>query len=346
MSQNYEPEGTWGPICKVKTRGDVISLVRSKIRMMHLAFSTEDIYCGWVARYYDFCRGIPRDRKPEEKAEAFLTDLAERKRLAARTQNQAFAALLFLYRDVLGRPLGNVDALRARSPHHERTSPSREQVRRLREAVADTPSTPARLLVDLLYGCGLRVSEPLQLRVKDVLWSEGPNGQLMLKGAKGGKDRRVPIPKACAAPLREQVEKARSLWSWDRAHARDVGVTLPFALERKYPKTPFLWQWFWVFPAQNHCIDPRSGSKVRFHILVDCIERAVRRAAAKTDLEGLITPHVLRHAYATHSRESIDSLRQLLGHSSLETTATYLHPVVDRAGNPLDDLLENRSAGH
>jgi integrase len=311
--------------------------------MMHLAFSTEDIYCGWIARYYDFCTSVSSDLAPEQKAEAFLTDLAVRKRLAARTQNQAFSAVLFLYKDVLGKPLGNVEALRAKSPHHERASPSREQVRSLREAVADTESTPARLLVDLLYGCGLRVSEPLELRVKDVLWAEGPNGQLLLRGAKGGKDRRVPIPRSCVAPLQKQVGNARLLWEWDRAHAPDVGVTLPFAMERKYPKTPFLWQWFWVFPAQSHSTDPRSGTKVRFHILVDCIERAVRRAAARTELEGLITPHVLRHAYATHSRESIDSLRQLLGHSSLETTATYLHPVVDRAGNPLDDLLENRS---
>jgi integrase len=306
---------------------------------MHLAFSTEDIYCGWIARYYDFCRGMPNELPPEQKAEAFLTDLAVRKRLAARTQNQAFSAMLFLYKEVLGKPLGNVEALRAKRPHFERISPSREQVRRLREAVVDTASTPARLLVDLLYGCGLRVSEPLDLRVKDLLWSEGPNGQLLLRGAKGGKDRRVPIPRSCVASLREQVEKARTVWDWDRAHAPDVGVTLPFALERKYSKTPFLWQWFWIFPAQNHCTDPRSGTRVRFHILVDCVERAVRRAAMKAELDGLITPHVLRHAYATHSRESIDSLRQLLGHSSLETTATYLHPVVDRAGNPLDDLL-------
>jgi integrase len=323
----------------MKTRSEVIALVRSKIRLRHLAYSTEDIYCGWIARYYDFCARLTEEMLPEQKAEAFLTDLAVRKRLAARTQNQAFAAVLFLYKDVLGRPLGDVEALRAKRTYHERTSPSREQVRSFREAVVDTENTPAKLLVDLLYGCGLRVSEPLELRVKDVLWAEGPNGQLLLRGAKGGKDRRVPIPRSCAQALREQIERARATWSFDREHAPDVGVTLPFALHRKYPKTPYLWQWFWIFPAKNHCIDPRSGIKVRFHILIDSLERCVRRAAAKVDLEGFITPHVLRHAYATHSREPMDSLRQLLGHSSLETTATYLHPVIDRASNPLDDLV-------
>jgi integrase len=328
----------------MKSRSDVISLVRSKIRLMHLAYSTEDIYCGWIARYYDFCRGIGGELTHEQKAEAFLTDLAVRKNVAARTQNQAFSAMLFLYKEVLEEPLGKVDALRAKRAYHERTSPSREQILLFREAIEDTESTPVRLLVDLLYGCGLRVSEPLDLRVKDVLWSEGPNGQLLLRGAKGGKDRRVPLPRSCVAPLRRQIERSKALWDGDRANAPDVGVTLPFALERKYPQAPFHWQWFWVFPAQNHCVDPRGGRRVRFHLLVDCIQRGVQRAATKVGLGGFVTPHVLRHAYATHSRESMDSLRQLLGHSSLETTATYLHPVVDHAGNPLDDLLENRAS--
>jgi integrase len=323
----------------MKTRAEVISQVRSKIRMLHLALSTEDAYCGWIARYYDFCTGISRQLSPEGKAEAFLSDLALRRRVSARTQNQAFAALLFLYREVVGRPLSQVASLRAKRPHHERTSPSRDQIRALRGAVEDTPTTPARLLVDLLYGCGLRVSEPLELRIKDLLWGEGDHGQLLLKGAKGGKDRRVPIPRSCVAPLRLQVDRARTVWEWDRANAGAVGVPLPFSLAHKYPRAPFLWQWFWVFPAANPCDDPRSGHRVRYHLLVDCVQRSVQRASAKVGLEGVITPHVLRHAFATHSREPIDTLRQLLGHASLETTAGYLHPEIDRASNPLDDLV-------
>ena len=324
----------------MKTRAQVIAEARETIRLRHLAYSTEDIYCGWIGRYYDHCGTLDPALAPEAKAEDFLTHLAVRRKLAARTQNQAFSALLFLYRDVLGRPLGNVDALRARAPQTERTAPSREQVRLLRAAVEDTPATPNRLLVDLLYGCGLRVSEPLELRVKDVLWDEGPQGQLVLRGAKGGKDRRVPIPRGCVAPLRLQLDRARLAWEWDQRCAPAVGVPLPFSLARKYPRGPHQWQWYWVFPAQAPCRDPRSGARVRFHILVDSLQRGVQRAAAQAGLDGLITPHVLRHAYATHSRESLDSLRVLLGHSSLETTAGYLHPVVDRASNPLDELLE------
>jgi integrase len=324
----------------MKTRAEVISDVRARIRMMHLAYSTEDIYCGWIARYYDHCRKLDTNKAPELKAEAFLSYLAVERKLAARTQNQAFSALLFLYKEVLRKPLGNVDAMRAKRPHFERVAPSREQVKALRAAVEDTSMTPARLIVDLLYGCGMRVSEPIELRVKDVLWDEGPHGQLLLRGAKGGKDRRVPIPRICIQPLKHQIEKARLVWEWDRANAPDVGVPLPFSLATKYPKAPYQWQWFWVFPSENHCTDERESKRVRFHILSDCIQRCVQKAATKVGLDGLITPHVLRHAYATHSRESLDSLRQLLGHSSLETTAGYLHPVVERAGNPLDDLLE------
>lgn len=323
----------------MKTRAEVLLQVRARIRMQHYSLRTEDAYCAWVARYYDFCRGLGSGLPPEAKVEAFLTDLALKRGNSARTQNQAFAALLFLYRAVLGTPLGDVSALRAKRPRHERACPSREQVRELRGAVEDTPATPARLLVDLMYGCGLRVCEPLELRVKDLLWSEGAHGHLLLRGAKGGKDRRVPIPRSCVAPLKTQMGRARVVWEWDRANAPRVGVPLPFSLASKYPTAPFQWPWFWVFPSQAHCEDPRTGVRVRYHILEDAIQRAVQRAAAKVGLAGIVTPHVLRHAYATHSRESIESLRQLLGHSSIQTTAGYLHPVVDRASNPLDDLV-------
>ena len=323
----------------MKSRSEVIALVREKIRLRHYSLSTEDVYCGWIARYYDFSARFQISLSPERKAEAFLTDLVRTHRVAARTQNQAFAALLFLYREVLGRPLESGDALRAKRPVHQRTSPSREQVRALRAAVEDTAITPVRLLVDLLYGCGLRISEPLELRVKDILWGEGPHGHLVVRGAKGGKDRWLPIPKSCVAPLRNQIDLAQSVWGWDRKHAPEVGVTLPYSLAEKYPRARFQWQWFWIFPAHEHCTDPRSDTRVRYHIMFDSLQRGVQRAAARAGLDGLITPDVLRHAYATHSKESIGSLKQLLGHSSVETTAGYLHPVVDRAGSPLDDLL-------
>jgi integrase len=323
----------------LKSRIEVLNQVKGRLRLLHYALSTEDIYCHWIGRYYEFCLELPRELEPERKVEAFLTDLAVRLNVAARTQNQAFAAVLFLYKEVLEKPLGEIHALRAKRPFHERVSPSRDQVRQLRGAMEDTELTPTCLLVDLLYGCGMRVSEPVELRIKDVLWDEGATGHLVIRGAKGGKDRRVPIPSVCVAPLKAQIIKAKGIWDRDRRDSPGVGVTLPGRLHIKYPSAPFLWQWFWVFPAANHCNDPRLNVQVRYHVLSECIQRAVQVATRKIGLDGFITPHVLRHAYATHSRETIDALSKLLGHSSIETTAGYRHPVVDKASNPLDDLL-------
>jgi integrase len=272
----------------MKSKAEVVAIVRDKVRLRHYALSTEDAYCGWVCRYYTYCRSLRGKMSHEEKAEAFLTHLAVVGQVSAKTQNQAFSALLFLYKDVLNEPLGDIEALRAKRPTHERVAPSREEIKIFRSAVVDSDHTPARLLVDLLYGCGLRVSEPLELRVKDVLWDER---QLVIRAAKGAKDRRVPIPSACLKPLRAQVAKARTVWEHDRAKTPDVGVTLPFQLKKKYPDAVFTWHWFWIFPAPGHCNDPRSGERVRFHLLYDSLQRAVRDASLKSGLNGMISPH-------------------------------------------------------
>lgn len=150
----------------------------------------------------------------------------------------------------------------------------------------------------------------------------------------------MPIPGCCVDPLRAQLALAQQVWESDQKKSPMIGVSLPHQLARKYPRAPFLWQWFWVFPAANHCAHPRTGEIVRYHILHDLLQRAVRLAAQQTGVEGLITPHVLRHAYATHSRESLDSLRELMGHASIVTTSGYMHPNVVKATNPLDDLLK------
>jgi len=323
----------------MKSRQEVVELVRAKVRLKHYSLATEDAYTWWAGKYYDHCLNLRASLPPERKMESFLTYLAVHRNIAARTQAQAFNALVFLYEQVLGVELGEINALRAKRPAHERSAPSREQVRRFRAAVVDAPHTPARLLVDLLYGCGLRVSEPLELRIKDVLWADGKNGHLMIRSAKGGKDRRVPLPVTCIRPLREQIARARAVWTDDRSNFPDVGVTLPHQLGRKYPRHAFSWQWFWVFPAAAHCLHPRTGVRVRYHLLIDALQRAVHAAATRVELQGLITPHVLRHAYATHSREPIETLRQVMGHASIETTSGYRHPAVDQASNPLDDLL-------
>lgn len=310
------------------------------LRLKHFALSTERTYGDWARRYIRFLQARKPAGSSEQKFEAYLTYLAREADVSAVTQNQAFNALRFFYSYGVGHELGEVSALRAKRRQHERISPSREQVMALRAALVDTPQTPARLLVDLLYGCGLRVSEPIELRVRDVLWAES---QLVIRDAKGGKDRRVPIPCALIAALRAQMERARKVWEWDRQHAPAVGVSLPHQLAKKYPFAPMAWQWFWVFPAPGHCDHPRTGQRVRYHLLDVSIQRAVKAAAIKTGLHGLVTPHCLRHAYATHQLargEDIKTIQTVMGHVSLETTAGYIHADVRRAGNPLDSMME------
>jgi integrase len=165
---------------------------------------------------------------------------------------------------------------------------------------------------------------------------------MVIRNAKGGKDRRIPIPKACIERLKLQMERAKVLWGWDRRNSPEVGVPLPFRLATKYPSAPFSWQWFWVFPAAAHCDDPYSGCRVRYHLLIDSLQRCVKDAADKVQLGGLITPHVLRHAFATHmlaAGADVRTIAKLMGHSSLETTVGYIHTDVASAKSPLDDPL-------
>ena len=308
------------------------------MRLRHYSENTVDAYRGWVRRYYLFARGLPRDMGSRERLEAYLSSLTEGDGVAPRTQNQALAALLFLYQEVLGRVVERVRPLRARGAVTLRVSPSREQVRALRGALRDTAGTPARLIVDLIYGCGLRVSEPVALRVQDILWEEG---SLVVRHGKGHKDRLVPLPESCLGALREQVERARVVWEWDRRGNPRVGVSMPHRLAVKSPGAAFAWPWFWVFPAGGYSADPRTGERTRHHLLHDAVQRAIREAARRVGLEGFLTAHVLRHGYATHllgAGADMKTIATLMGHSSLETTAGYLHPETRMAPSPLDLL--------
>lgn len=298
--------------------------MRTKMRVQHLSLRTEEAYLHWVGRYYDFATSIQRDWRPEHKAAAFLGWLAEVQRVAARTQNQAFAALLYLYRHVLGRPLREVDALRAKRPEQIREAPTLDEVRALLGALRDTPQCPA----------GLRVQEPLELRIKDVRLAES---LLVIRAAKGAKDRVVPLPCALIAPIRAQIERARAVWRWDREHAPSVGVSLPHLLARKYPRAPFDWGWFWLFPAPAHCEHPRQqGLIVRWRLHEATLQRAVGEARRRACIACAITPHVLRHGYASHSLEDPRTIQRVMGHAQLETTMDYIHRDVQRARSPLE----------
>lgn len=314
----------------------VLEKIRSLCRLRHLALSTEDSYCSWITRFSRFVvERCEAGWTPEQKMQAFLTQLAKQD-VSASTQNQAFCALLFLYREALGVTLGKVDSLRAKKPVHLRYAPEVHEVSALLKATKDVASFPTRLIVRLLYGCGLRVTEPLNLRLKDVLLAES---KLVIRAAKGGKDRFVSIPCSLVAEIRAQMDYAKGVAERDRV-AR-LPVALPGLLAAKYPHWQFSAKWAWLFPAHKPCVHPRSEEVVRWRCHEANVQRCVRDAARPLGLD--ITPHHLRHAYATHclnGGQNPRAIQQAMGHSNLETTMGYLHAEAMSVRSPLDAVFD------
>ena len=301
------------------------------IRRKHLALATERSYCAWLRRYCDDLKGVPAHLSSEQKLERFLNALAQ-ENVAASTQNQAFNAIIFFYKEALGVELKNVRAMRARRPAQIRNAPTLAQTRHLLNTIQSNADFAISLAIRLLYGCGLRVSEPLNLRIKDVNLEAA---QLVIRAAKGGKDRVVAIPCSALEDLREQVESARTVWRRDQ---RDrLPVALPHQLARKYPTAKFDWNWAWLFPATKYCIDPRTGQRVRWRLHEANLQRAVRTACLKAGV--FILPHELRHAYATHCLNrgaNPRAIQEAMGHKSLETTMGYFHAEALSVVSPLD----------
>jgi site-specific recombinase XerD len=308
-----------------------IQRTRDIIRRRHLSLATGQSYCAWITRFARFVQERCSAAAPEQKMEAFLTQLA-RQDVSASTQNQAFCALLFFYREVLGVEVGKVDSLRAKKPVHLRYAPERAEVFALLDRCRDVGGYPTRLIVRLIYGCGLRVSEPLNLRVKDVVLRDS---KLVLCGAKGGKDRFVPIPCSIASDLAAQLEFAKAVADRDRANR--IPVALPGLLATKYPHWQFSPKWAFLFPSHQPCRHPRSGETVRWRCHEANVQRCVRSAARPMGLD--ITPHHLRHAYATHcldGGQNPRAIQQVMGHASLETTMGYMHPEAMSVLSPID----------
>lgn len=309
--------------------------VRSVIRLKHYASATEDSYCHWTRRYSAWLIEHRRDlpETSERKMERFLTHLAEAG-VSASTQNGAFHALKFLYEDVKKVPLGDIDALRAKKPKFLRHAPPRAVVKRVLSAVRDTPHYPYRLILFLIYACGLRVSEPLEIRRRDI---DLETRRLILRQAKGGKDRMVLIPEVLIPLVKRQIRRAREVWEM----ACRMNVPVKFPNLNGTTRQGFEWEWFWLFPATGPCKDPRSGRTVWWRCLPDDVQKAFRRATKAAGVGGSISPHHLRHAWATHAHDDGASLRdiqEVLGHKSLETTMQYVHPEAERVGSPIEHL--------
>jgi integron integrase len=307
------------------------------MRAKHYSLRTEQSYLHWIKRFILFHgKRHPRDMGAPE-VEAFLTALAVESKVAAATQNLALAAVLFLYREILGVDLPWLDGVtRAKKPERLPVVLGMSEVQCLLQNLGD--DRPSALLVRLLYGTGLRLMEGLRLRVQDF---DLERKQLSVRHGKGGKDRVTVLPQSLLLPLRQHLDERRQLF--DRDVLSGVGsVYLPGALARKYPNAAREWIWQYVFVAAGLSADPESGEIRRHHLDESVIQKLVRRAAQKAGITRPVSPHVLRHSFATHLLESgydIRTVQELLGHSDVSTTMIYTH-VLNRGGrgviSPLD----------
>lgn len=317
----------------------LLQQVRERARYLHYSLRTEQAYVYWI-RVFVRWHGMrhPREMGAPE-VQAFLTMLATQRRVSSSTHNQALSALLFLYREALGQDLPWLDGLQR--PTHTKRIPTvltGEEVRALLAAM----DGPIALVAKLLYGTGMRLMEVLRLRVKDVDFDKRV---IVVREAKGNKDRVVMLPRSLQGELHQQILVARTVWQQDRA-CQQAGVEVPHALEVKYPKVGQRWGWFWVFPSPTLATDPRTGCVRRNHLYEERLQRAIKAAVTKAGIHKRVSAHTLRHSFATQLLQSgtdIRTVQELLGHSDVSTTMIYTHVLKVSAGataSPLDGLLQ------
>ena len=309
--------------------------VQFRVRARHMSYRTEKTYLHWIRRYIRYHKRChPREMGGPE-VEDFLTSLAVSNQVSASTQNQALAAILFLYREVLQIDLPWLaDVIRAKRPQRLPVVLSRTEVQQVLARLSGT----VWLAVSMLYGSGMRLGECMRLRIKDL---ELLRYELLIRDAKGQKDRVTVLPQSLIPHLRAHLERVRVLFEADRSE-KQPGVSLPYALRRKYPNAATSWGWYWVFPAQSFCLDPYSNELVRYHLYGQNVQRAVKLAVRATGIAKPASTHTFRHCFATHLLEEgydIRTVQELLSHSDVKTTMIYTH-VLNRGGrgvrSPLD----------
>jgi integron integrase len=318
-------------------RPRLLAVVRNRIRRLHYSLRTEKAYLHWIRHFVRFCGNHHPRSLAAADVERFLTHLAVHRKVSASTQNQALAAILFLYREVLESPLPWLDSVvRARRPQRLPVVLTRDEVQRVLGFLSGTHW----LVASLLYGSGVRLQECLQLRVKDV---DLARCELLVRDGKGAKDRVTMLPAILVPHLQTHLGRVRALFTADRQAGRP-GVSLPLALRRKYPCAAVDWGWQYVFPARAFCRDPYSGETVRHHIYPQTIQRAVNSAVHASGIAKPAGCHTFRHCFATHLLEDgydIRTVQELLGHSNVRTTMIYTH-VLNRGGravlSPLDRI--------
>lgn len=321
-------------------RPRLLDRLRSQLRTRHYSLRTEQAYVGWVKRFIFFHDVRHPGEKGREEIEAFLNHLASERGVAASTQNQALNALVFLYRHVLGREVGDLAGLvRAKRP---KRLPVVLTVGEAERVLAQLSGDP--LVVSLLlWGAGLRLLEALRLRIHDV---DFERRELRVLDGKGRRDRRTVLPERAAGALRERIRRSLALHQRDLA-AGHGEVELPDALARKYPRAGWEPGWQWVFPSDRISVCPRTGRVGRHHVFETTIQRAVARAARVAGMSKRVTPHTFRHSFATALIESgydIRTVQELLGHRSLNTTMIYTH-VLNRGGLGVRSPADLAAAG-
>ncbi len=326
----------------------VIDETRRVLRLRHYSYSTERTYLQWIRRFLDY--GVKTQARMHATAwEAedfrnFISHLALKERVASSTQNQAFNAVLFFYRNILCKDVEDLgNAIRAKRGQRLPTVLSVEEVKKLLARMSGKP----RLMAELLYGSGLRLMELAALRVKDIDFDANT---IFVRSGKGDKDRATVLPLAVRERLRDHLTAVKELHDRDIAAGRGI-VYLPDALARKYPNAGKQWAWQYVFPSATLSIDPRSGRVGRHHISDTTIQSAFRTALQSAGIGKHATVHTLRHSFATHllmSGVNIREVQELLGHKNVETTMIYTHVLRDMAGapkSPLDALFRPRKNG-
>jgi integron integrase len=302
-------------------RRGLYEVSREKMRTLHLAYRTEQAYLGWIRRYVNHHnRRHPRELGSAE-LEAFLTHLAVHDHVSASTQNQALQALLFLYRQVLEIELPWLENVtRARRP---KRLPVVLTISEVRSVLAQLDGV-AWLFASLLYGGGLRLMEALRLRVKDLVIERG---EIIVRDAKGGRDRVTVLPASLVAPLRAHLAKLHLRFERQR-RSGEPGVSLPAALSRKFPNSSKQWGWQYVFPADSLCKDIYTGQPVRHHVHEKSMQRAVQSAVRGAGILQPASCHTFRHCFATHLLEDgcdIRTVQELLGHADVRATMIYTH---------------------